>query len=127
MQSDKSPQSALALAALGIVYGDIGTSPLYAIKEVFAGPHAVSVSPDHILGTLSLVFWALIVIVSVKYVVFVMRADNRGEGGIMALMALALRGATEMRGRRARLIVQPHSPYPKSGFRNSFPRRGKRT
>ena len=105
MHSDKSPQSALALAALGIVYGDIGTSPLYAIKEIFGGPHAVSTSPDHILGTLSLVFWALIVIVSVKYVAFVMRADNRGEGGIMALMALALRGTTDSRGQRAKLIV----------------------
>jgi KUP system potassium uptake protein len=105
MHSDKTPQSALALAALGIVYGDIGTSPLYAIKEIFGGPHAVSTGPNQILGTLSLVFWALIVIVSVKYVAFVMRADNRGEGGIMALMALALRGATELRGRRARLIV----------------------
>lgn len=105
MQADKTPQTALALAALGIVYGDIGTSPLYAIKEIFGGPHAVSTSPDHILGALSLVFWALIVVVSIKYVAFVMRADNRGEGGIMALMALALRGAADLRRRRARLIV----------------------
>ena len=105
MQPAKSSLSVLALAALGVVYGDIGTSPLYAVKEIFGGPHAVPLNADHILGTLSLVFWALIVVVSVKYVAFVMRADNRGEGGIMALMALALRGTTESRRRRASLIV----------------------
>lgn len=104
MQPEKSRLSALALAALGIVYGDIGTSPLYTVKEIFAGPHPVPVDTAHILGTLSLVFWALILVVSIKYVGFVMRADNRGQGGIMALMALALRG-TESRGRRAKLIV----------------------
>jgi KUP system potassium uptake protein len=105
MQPAKSRQSVLALAALGVVYGDIGTSPLYAVKEIFGGPHAVTVDAGHILGTMSLVFWALIMVVSVKYVTFVMRADNRGEGGIMALMALALRGTTESRRRRAALIV----------------------
>jgi len=105
MQPEKSSLNALALAALGIVYGDIGTSPLYAVKEVFGGPHPVSLNPDHILATLSLVFWSLIVVVSLKYVGFVMRADNRGQGGIMALMALALRGTNEPRGHRAKLIV----------------------
>ena len=105
MQPEKSRLSALALAALGVVYGDIGTSPLYTVKEIFAGPYPIALDTAHILGTLSLVFWALIVVVSVKYVGFVMRADNRGQGGIMALMALALRGTTESRGRRARLIV----------------------
>ncbi len=86
--------SALALAALGVVYGDIGTSPLYTMKEVFAGAHhAVPITPEHILGILSVVFWSLIIVVALKYVVFIMRADNRGEGGIMALMALVLRGA----------------------------------
>lgn len=104
MQPEKSRLSTLALAALGVVYGDIGTSPLYTVKEIFAGPHPVPVDAAHILGTLSLLFWALIIVVSIKYVGFVMRADNRGQGGIMALMALALRG-TESRGRRARLIV----------------------
>jgi KUP system potassium uptake protein len=84
----------LALAALGVVYGDIGTSPLYAMKEVFGGAHhPVPITPEAILGILSLIFWSLIVVVSVKYVVFIMRADNEGEGGIMALMALVLRGA----------------------------------
>jgi KUP system potassium uptake protein len=82
--------AALALAALGVVYGDIGTSPLYAVKEVFAGNHPIPVTTANIYGSLSLFFWALIIIVSVKYVTFIMRADNRGEGGIMAMIALAL-------------------------------------
>lgn len=83
----------LALTALGVVYGDIGTSPLYALKEVFAGAHhAVPITHDHILGVLSLILWSLILVVSVKYVSFIMRADNKGEGGVMALMALVLRG-----------------------------------
>ncbi|HEX5362417.1 MAG TPA: potassium transporter Kup, partial [Fluviicoccus sp.] len=86
----------LALTALGVVYGDIGTSPLYALKEVFAGEqHAVPITHDHILGVLSVIFWSLIGVVSIKYVSFVMRADNRGEGGIMALMALVLGGARD--------------------------------
>ncbi|RZU45060.1 KUP system potassium uptake protein [Fluviicoccus keumensis] len=86
----------LALTALGVVYGDIGTSPLYALKEVFAGAqHAVPITHAHILGVLSVIFWSLIGVVSLKYVSFVMRADNRGEGGIMALMALVLRGARD--------------------------------
>jgi KUP system potassium uptake protein len=79
---------ALALAALGIVYGDIGTSPLYAIKECFHGPHAVEITALNIYGVLSLVFWSLTVVISVKYVLFIMRADNKGEGGIFALLAL---------------------------------------
>ncbi|WP_235641623.1 potassium transporter Kup [Humidesulfovibrio mexicanus] len=79
---------ALALAALGVVYGDIGTSPLYAVKECFHGAHAMAPTPDNILGVLSLVLWSLFVVVGVKYVLFVMRADNSGEGGIFALLAL---------------------------------------
>jgi KUP system potassium uptake protein len=78
----------LALSALGVVYGDIGTSPLYAIRECFFGPHRVPVSEANVLGILSLVFWTLIVVVSLKYLVYVIRADNRGEGGILALTAL---------------------------------------
>ena len=81
--------AALALLALGVVYGDIGTSPLYAMRECFGGAHAVSPTHDHVLGVLSLIFWALIIIVSIKYLVFVLRADNHGEGGILALTALA--------------------------------------
>jgi K+ transporter len=78
----------LALAALGVVYGDIGTSPLYAVKECFHGQHAVPLLPVNIMGVLSLIVWSLIIVVSLKYVMFVMRADNKGEGGIFALLAL---------------------------------------
>ena len=87
----------MSLAAMGVVYGDIGTSPLYTMKEVFSGPHAVAVTPENLLGILSLIFWALTITVTLKYVMFIMRVDNRGEGGIMALTALALRtsGATK--------------------------------
>ncbi|WP_375761690.1 potassium transporter Kup [Corallococcus exercitus] len=80
----------LALSALGIVYGDIGTSPLYALRECFTGVHGVPPTPANVLGVLSLIVWSLIIVVSVKYLIFVMRADNRGEGGILALMALAM-------------------------------------
>ena len=83
--------SALALGALGVVYGDIGTSPLYSLQQTF-GEHGIGVSHDNVLGALSLIFWSLIVVVSLKYLLFVMRADNKGEGGIMSLMALAQRG-----------------------------------
>ncbi len=86
---NKSSTAILALAALGVVYGDIGTSPLYTIHEIFAGAHhPVPITHDNILGILSLMFWSLMMVVSFKYVLFIMRADNRGEGGIMALMAL---------------------------------------
>ncbi len=81
----------LSLAAMGVVYGDIGTSPLYTLKECFDPDHGVPLTPENIYGIASLVFWALIIVVSLKYVLFVMRADNRGEGGILALLALALR------------------------------------
>ena len=82
-------QGALTLAALGIVFGDIGTSPLYAVREAFHGPHAVAPTPENILGILSLILWSLIVVISIKYLLFVMRADNKGEGGVLALTALA--------------------------------------
>ncbi|MEO8183315.1 MAG: potassium transporter Kup [Deltaproteobacteria bacterium] len=78
----------LSLAAVGVVYGDIGTSPLYAVRECFYGPHGVGVSPGNVLGVLSLIFWTVVVVVTLKYHVYVLRADNRGEGGILALMAL---------------------------------------
>jgi KUP system potassium uptake protein len=78
----------LSLLALGVVYGDIGTSPLYALRECFHGPHAIAPTHDHVLGVLSLIFWALIVVISIKYLGFVLRADNHGEGGILALTAL---------------------------------------
>jgi len=82
---------ALALGAVGVVYGDIGTSPLYTLKETFGEHGGVPLTPDNVLGVLSLVFWALVLIVSFKYAGFIMRADNKGEGGIMSLMSLAHR------------------------------------
>ena len=81
----------LMLGAIGVVYGDIGTSPLYAMKESFIGPHPLAVDPLHIFGVLSLIFWSLMLIVTVKYVFVAMRADNRGEGGSFALLALIQR------------------------------------
>jgi KUP system potassium uptake protein len=80
----------LALGALGVVYGDIGTSPLYTVKECFHGPHAMSVTHANILGVMSLIFWSLTVVVTIKYVMFILKADNHGEGGIYALAALFL-------------------------------------
>jgi len=93
MKSDSESRQgllALAVGAIGVVYGDVGTSPLYTMKEIFNGPHAAPASPENVMGALSLIFWALTMVISIKYVLFIMRADNHGEGGIMALMALAL-------------------------------------
>src|SRR6266850_57034 len=77
-----------APSALGVVYGDIGTSPLYTIRECFYGTHAVAVTPENVLGVLSMVLYALFIVISIKYIAIVMRADNQGEGGILALTAL---------------------------------------
>jgi len=95
----------LALGALGVVYGDIGTSPLYSLKECFKGPHGVAPTPENVLGVLSLVFWALSFVVTFKYLTCVMRADNRGQGGILALMALVSRQETTHRGRHTLMIL----------------------
>ena len=84
-----SSKAALTLLALGVVFGDIGTSPLYAVKETFSPSHGIPLTTANVLGGLSTIFWSLMVIVSLKYVLLIMRADNRGEGGIMALIALA--------------------------------------
>ena len=88
MHSKQKNLPATTLAALGVVFGDIGTSPLYAMRECFTGAHGIELTSANVLGVLSLIVWALIVVVSIKYLLFVMRADNRGEGGILALMAL---------------------------------------
>jgi KUP system potassium uptake protein len=88
-QARKSTRAALTLAALGIVFGDIGTSPLYAVKETFAADHGIPLTAENVVGGISTIFWALMIVVSLKYVMLIMRADNRGEGGIMALIALA--------------------------------------
>jgi len=95
----------LALAALGVVYGDIGTSPLYSVREAFTFYH-LPVTEGNVFGVLSLVFWALVLVISVKYAVFVLRADNRGEGGILALTALVTpMGATRRNGRRLLILL----------------------
>ncbi|NVM76763.1 KUP system potassium uptake protein [Duganella sp. SG902] len=95
-QHKKSSLAALTLAAVGIVYGDIGTSPLYTLKTVFDPEHGLALTEGNLLGIISLIFWGLTVIVSLKYVSLVLRADNRGEGGIMALMALALNSVSKV-------------------------------
>src|SRR5512139_2239753 len=109
-----SARRALAMAslgALGVVYGDIGTSPLYAIKECLAwhpdgkfSPHAVPPTADNVLGVLSLMFWSLVLVICVKYIIFVLRADNKGEGGILALAALVA-GNESRRGRKLAIPI----------------------
>jgi KUP system potassium uptake protein len=95
----------LLLVTLGVVYGDIGTSPLYAIRECFFGPHAVTPTHAHVLGVLSLIFWALVLVISIKYLAIVLRADNQGEGGILALTALATPIKPSGRTERSLLIM----------------------
>jgi KUP system potassium uptake protein len=109
MSENRRPQTpgallALTLAAIGVVYGDIGTSPLYALKEVFAEGR-VPLTPDNVLGILSLVFWTLTVVVSVKYVVLILRADNHGEGGLIAMLALASQAVKDKPVLRSRLLM----------------------
>ena len=96
--------AALTLGALGVVYGDIGTSPLYALKEVFHGGH-VAATTDNILGVLSLIFWTMTIIVSVKYVVLILRADNNGEGGLIAMLALATMAVKDKPALRSALMT----------------------
>ena len=103
-QAHKQPLPSLAIAAIGVVFGDIGTSPLYALKEAFSPAHGIALTNDSILGVISLLFWAIVIVVSIKYVLFVMRADNNGEGGVLALMALALR-PFDARSRTAGLLM----------------------
>ncbi|WP_034301131.1 potassium transporter Kup [Herbaspirillum sp. RV1423] len=94
----------ITLAALGVVFGDIGTSPLYALKECFSPEHGIAFTPDAVLGIISMLFWSITIVVSFKYVLFVMRADNNGEGGVLALMALSLRTAVSG-SPRAKLLM----------------------
>ena len=96
--------SPLVIGAIGVVYGDIGTSPLYTLRQCFGGEHLVPLTPENVLGILSIVFWALLIIVTAKYVTLIMRADNRGEGGILALTALVSRGLGD-HGRRRWWLV----------------------
>src|SRR5919106_318237 len=95
----------LALTALGVVYGDIGTSPLYAIKESFKPDYGLAPTPVNVYGVLSLIVWALLLVISIKYVLFILRADNRGEGGALALLALVQSGARRRRDARRRALL----------------------
>jgi len=95
----------LGLAALGVVFGDIGTSPVYTFRECFNSEHGLPLDAEHVLGALSMIFWALIIVVAVKYVLLIMRADNRGEGGILALLALALQSARSERSRNILVLL----------------------
>lgn len=106
MGSHGKSTAVLALGALGVVFGDIGTSPLYAVRECLHRAHGVSTSPENVLGVVSLIFWALMLVISVKYVAYVLRADNEGEGGILALTALATgKGAHQGLGHRVALML----------------------
>ena len=97
--------SSLSVAALGVVFGDIGTSPVYTFRECFNPEHGFPVDAEHVLGALSMIFWALVIVVAVKYVVLIMRADNQGEGGILALLALALGPAHSQRSRSLLVLL----------------------
>ena len=97
----------LTLTALGVVYGDIGTSPLYAINECFYGSHGVPPTAENVLGVLSLIIYALVLVISIKYVLIVMRADNQGEGGILALTALVPGKGTERIGASRLAVGRP--------------------
>ncbi|MFI4954269.1 MAG: KUP/HAK/KT family potassium transporter, partial [Burkholderiales bacterium] len=95
----KKPIAPLVIGAIGVVFGDIGTSPLYTLRECFTGRHGLALTSDNVLGILSVIFWALMIVVTLKYVTLIMRADNRGEGGIMALTALVSRGLDDGKAR----------------------------
>ena len=89
----------LAIGALGVVFGDIGTSPLYTIRECFHGMHAIALTPGNLFGVMSLIFWSLTIVVSIKYISFILRADNHGEGGIFALLGLVSAQGEKMSSR----------------------------
>jgi len=97
----------LSVAALGVVFGDIGTSPVYTFRECFNPEHGFPLDAEHVLGVLSMIFWALIIVVAVKYVLLIMRADNQGEGGILALGSPKIAASNSRRrlSRRARIAL----------------------
>ena len=95
----------LSIAALGVVFGDIGTSPLYALRECFHGEYAIAVTPANVLGVLSLLFWSLLIVVTLKYLTFILRADNKGEGGVIALTALVRSSKPKNSGKRWVLLL----------------------
>ena len=97
--------AALTLGAMGVVYGDIGTSPLYTMKEVFSPATGIPLDQAHLIGAVSVIFWGLMMVVTLKYVMLILRADNRGEGGIMALTALAVEAVGAKAGKRLVLLL----------------------
>ena len=99
VRPDRKRLAPLVVGAIGVVFGDIGTSPLYTLRECFTGAHGLPLTAPNVYGILSVIFWAITVVVTLKYVTLIMRADNRGEGGIMALTALVSRGLSERRSR----------------------------
>ena len=121
MQSSKSSLAALTLGAIGVVYGDIGTSVLYAVKEVFGSGH-VPFTTDNVYGILSIFFWTLTVIVSIKYVVLVLRADNNGEGGLIAMLALASQ-AVKDKPKLRRWLLRSASSAPRCSTATASSRR----
>ena len=100
----------LAIGAIGIVFGDIGTSPLYAFRETFDGHHKLALDTLHIMGVISLMFWSMMVVVTLKYVTIIMRADNKGEGGSLALLALISRNPAFIRVNMPASIGKPFYP-----------------
>ena len=101
----KQGMAALTLAAIGVVYGDIGTSPLYTVKEIFAPHTGVPLDAIHLIGAVSAIFWALMLVVTLKYVILILRADNHGEGGGLALTALAARAVEHRPALRKGLLL----------------------
>ena len=111
-QHQKASTGALSLAALGVVYGDIGTSPLYAFKEAFTGAHGLPPTEANVLATLSAMFWAMMLIISIKYVWVMLKFDNDGEGGILALLALVTpKGSNGGMRRNGLLLVFARSTH----------------
>jgi K+ transporter len=106
----------LSVAALGVVFGDIGTSPVYTFRECFNPEHGLPLDAEYVLGVLSMIFWALIIVVTVKYVLLIMRADNQGEGGILALLALALEATQSERSRTLLILLALGGAAPAAGF-----------
>jgi KUP system potassium uptake protein len=111
----------LAIGAIGVVYGDIGTSPLYTLRLCFRADGPLPLTPDHIVGILSLIFWSVTMIVTLKYAAIIMRADNQGQGGILALMALACR--SRARSDAMRCCSCSVSPAPRSSTATASSRR----
>ena len=105
-------QRTLIIGALGIVYGDIGTSPIYALRESIAATAGLTGTENAVLGVLSLMFWSLVIVVTIKYVLLIMRADNRGEGGVLSLAALALRAGDQQAGAGLRRRPLDHRASP---------------